>query len=515
MDSNAPKEENTGLGSKIANMIPKVGVELSKVAANPKQGMAIIAAIILASSYMVWGIIKEEDEVKQNMNKVEKVESPKLVVKPSAEMNIQQDPAIRDLPKAPTLADPIAPPPPVVAVAIPKAVADNKPMPPTLTPPKPQPIIPPVNSKPAPLPTPKTNSVLPLPQNIPSDSGKISKSVIPKVVIDPEKKKQKQQRQKSSIVLIGGAPPKSEEKIEQDTLFKKRSNLEFTLGKGKIIDAVIESAINTDFPNEVRAVISRDIYSESGQVILIPKGSRIFGTFDSGVESNYARVNIVWNRVDLPTGYSLTLEGTGIDALGRKGSEGRLDNKVKEKITNSVLTTAVNIAFAGALDHFVKPENKGTQATQGMAVASNLQQAVQAAYGGPTQGREKITAMCTAATNAVPDPSNPAFNKIQVACANANASTGDVDQTVAALFSSLMSAANTSIAQTVSSSTPTKQQEATKKGMENFSKTMEDIVKQATPKPTITIDQGTAVKIYVSRDYKFPRDAVNSSRVIQ
>jgi type IV secretion system protein VirB10 len=546
MEGNAPNQENSGSSAESNSPIPKVSVELSKVAANPKQGFAIIIAGVLVAAYLVWGTLSEEKTDKAKNNPVEKVEKPKVIAKPSSIDNSAQDTVIPELPKAPTLADPTAPPPPpVISPPIitdtPKApviddkssqsrqVNSNLPKPPVLDQTRQEPprvgeitpkVLPPVVSKTAPSPL---APVTPLP-SAPRASGvdpiagsKVSKSVIPVAVMDPEKKKEKQQRQKSSIILVGGAPAKSEEKLEQDSLFKKKSDLEFVLAKGKIIDAVMETAINTDFPAEIRAVVSRDVYSESGKVILIPKGARVFGTFSGGVDGTYGRVDITWNRLDLPSGYTLTLQGTGVDELGRKGSEGRLDNKIKEKITNSVLSTAMKVAFAGAIDQVIKPENAGTQANKGMAVATNLQQAVQAAYLDPaTTGQGKIAAMCTAATNAINDPTNPSYAQVQSACNTARSSTStDINSVIQALNTSLMTAANNSIAQSVASSTPTKQQEATKKGMEDFTKTVEEVFKRAEPKPTVTIDQGAHVKIYVNRDYSFPKAAVNSSKVIQ
>ena len=41
------------------------------------------------------------------------------------------------------------------------------------------------------------------------------------------------------------------------------------------------------------------------------------------------------------------------------------------------------------------------------------------------------------------------------------------------------------------------------------------MVTQQEFKPTTTIDQGTLVKIYVNRDYKFPKAALKRSRLIK
>lgn len=42
--------------------------------------------------------------------------------------------------------------------------------------------------------------------------------------------------------------------------------MNLVLGCGKMLDTVIETAINTDFGGEIRAIITRDIYSEWGKI---------------------------------------------------------------------------------------------------------------------------------------------------------------------------------------------------------------------------------------------------------
>jgi type IV secretion system protein VirB10 len=169
-------------------------------------------------------------------------------------------------------------------------------------------------------------------------------------------KKKLEQKRKSTIVLIAGAPrPKSPEQIEQETDFKIRGDMHLVLGRGKMLDAIIESAINTDFGGEIRAIISRDVYSEWGRNVLIPKGSRVFGVYNTGISGAYGRVAIEWTRIDLSSGYTINFGGTGMDALGRKGQQGRVDNKFKERFGNAILRSAFNITLASTLDTIVKP----------------------------------------------------------------------------------------------------------------------------------------------------------------
>jgi type IV secretory pathway VirB10-like protein len=40
------------------------------------------------------------------------------------------------------------------------------------------------------------------------------------------------------------------------------------------IDAVLETAINSDLQGMLHAVVSSDVYAETGNAVLIPKGSK-------------------------------------------------------------------------------------------------------------------------------------------------------------------------------------------------------------------------------------------------
>ncbi len=122
------------------------------------------------------------------------------------------------------------------------------------------------------------------------------------------------------------------------------------VAQGKIIDAVLETAINTDLSGILRAVVSRDVYAESGKIILIPKGSRLIGSYDTAVKRGQSRVYVIWNRVIRPDGIDMIITSPGSDLLGRAGVEGKVDNKYLEIFSNSILLSTLQVAFAYAAE---------------------------------------------------------------------------------------------------------------------------------------------------------------------
>lgn len=455
--------------SKVERVVePEVSNELSQVAASPSKSTLLAGAVVvvfLAIFYNMFiaGYLKDD--------------KPAGPAKPADSEIVKPNADVGDLPAIPTLPEP-------------------KPIEATPITPSPAPTVPPV-----PLPIPVMPASPQLPTNVASDG----------ILTGPTEDEQRrlEAKRRSPITVKDSAPPPQ---TEQPGVIKMQS-LEYTLGRGKIIDAVLESAVNTDFGGEVRAIISRDIFSESGRVILIPKGSRIFGAYATGIGRLQSRIEIIWDRIDLASGYRLTLNAYGIDSLGRKGIEGQLDNKYKEKMTNAVLTSAFNILVAKGVDKLVVPVDSTQTAATAQANASNILATAASAYSDATK---TAADMCTSIQNAITDKSSAAFTQASSQCTSINAdATLNAQQKKDAVFA-LATTVSTSLSTAATkSTTPTKAQTAAEDAYKNVTDTLKGMVDQQKFDPTITIDQGKPIKIYVTKDYEFPPQAIFKSRVIK
>ncbi len=213
----------------------------------------------------------------------------------------------------------------------------------------------------------------------------------------------------------------------------KIGDLNRTIAQGKLIQGVLETAIDSTLPGDVRAIVSHDTYAESGRAILIPKGSRIIGTYNSSVRRGQARVFIIWTRVIRPDGVDIAIDSPGIDALGRAGLTGDVDNKYFETFSTAILTSTMDIGVAAAGD----------------ALFGNQQQTTTTGSSGTTT------------------TSSPTATAMQTAVQN----LGTVGQSIVANQLSLM--------------------------------------------PTINIDQGEIINIFVSKDLIFPARITGESTFIE
>ena len=341
--------------------------------------------------------------------------------------------------------------------------------------------------------------------------------------IRAEKKKRRDTKRRSSIVLIGGTAPKSAEQIQQSQDFVKRGNSDYLLAKGKVVDAILETAINTNFGGEVRAVVSRDVYSNSGRIILIPKGSRVFGTYTNTVDQTYGKIEITWSRIDLASGYSVNISAPAVDHLGRPGIVGRLDNKQMDKIGQAVMASALNVVLAGVVDKLVKPpenltgSNKTNETINTIRTISNA-----VAYDNNiSDPQQKMLNICSQLRSSLTDKTSSSYQQLDTKCNEAQSNTGwqdpnQKDQLFQSFILGLSSITDNVTQAAATAQIASKQQDAAKQGFEEVSQVIKDTLPaEQNYQPVITVDQGRAIKIYINKDYNFPKKAVKKSRVVR
>ncbi|WP_281405095.1 TrbI/VirB10 family protein, partial [Rhizobium sp. FKY42] len=58
---------------------------------------------------------------------------------------------------------------------------------------------------------------------------------------------------------------------------RKIERIDAMIPEGTLIPGILETAIVSDLPGQVRAITSRDVYSFDGRRVLIPTGTRLIG----------------------------------------------------------------------------------------------------------------------------------------------------------------------------------------------------------------------------------------------
>lgn len=129
------------------------------------------------------------------------------------------------------------------------------------------------------------------------------------------------------------------------SIASKINRVDATVTEGTMIPGILETAIVSDLPGQIRAVTAADVYSMDGRRVLIPSGTRLIGEYQSSVMTGQTRVFVVWTRLIRDDGVNIRLNSFGSDGLGRVGLTGNVDKKFRERFGSAIL---LSIVGAGA-----------------------------------------------------------------------------------------------------------------------------------------------------------------------
>ena len=124
----------------------------------------------------------------------------------------------------------------------------------------------------------------------------------------------------------------------------RRVSLGNRIAQGKMVPAILETAINSDLPGKLRAIVSQDVWSEDGSRKLIGRGSRLVGEYRSGLTRGQTRVFVIWSRLLEPDGTDIAIGSPGSDDLGEAGLTGAIDRHFVERFGAAFLLSLIGSA---------------------------------------------------------------------------------------------------------------------------------------------------------------------------
>jgi len=138
-------------------------------------------------------------------------------------------------------------------------------------------------------------------------------------------------------------------------------NREFIITEGKMISAVIETAINSSLPGRLRAIVDRDVFGDEGRNVLVPRGSELLGEYNSKTVQGQVRIYVVWTRITRPDGADIYIDSSGTDNLGRAGIDGDVDSHFWKRFGNSILLSLIGGSTANmGVDSSTNPNSANT-----------------------------------------------------------------------------------------------------------------------------------------------------------
>ena len=139
--------------------------------------------------------------------------------------------------------------------------------------------------------------------------------------------------------LLGGSEPGSRGFASDSTSVRSMKLAEpaNTVIQGTLIPAVLETAIDTDVPGYVRAVVSQDVKSFDGSRVLIPRSSRLIGEYKGATQAGQRRAYLMWTRLVRPDGVSIALASPAADLSGQAGIGGEVNSHFFSRFGSSIL----------------------------------------------------------------------------------------------------------------------------------------------------------------------------------
>lgn len=117
----------------------------------------------------------------------------------------------------------------------------------------------------------------------------------------------------------------------------------FELKAGAVVPAVLLNGVDTTRAGPIVAAVTQNVFDTvSGRHLLIPQGARLIGRHEGESAYGDRRAFLIWDRLILPNGKSLILEGEpGVDAQGVVGVRGQVDRRLLPLLAGTLLAGAV------------------------------------------------------------------------------------------------------------------------------------------------------------------------------
>ena len=126
----------------------------------------------------------------------------------------------------------------------------------------------------------------------------------------------------------------------------------YTVLAGTIIPGVLINGMNSDLPGTMLGQVSKDVYDTvTGEYLLIPKGTKLIGIYDTDTAFAQTRGAVIWQRMVLPNGDSMVLPNfAGSDKEGYSGFKDKKRSHYARVVWSSLLGAAAIGGLAAAAD---------------------------------------------------------------------------------------------------------------------------------------------------------------------
>ncbi|MCV3419179.1 type IV secretion system protein VirB10 [Campylobacter lari] len=115
------------------------------------------------------------------------------------------------------------------------------------------------------------------------------------------------------------------------------------LSKGTYIGCSLKTRLVSTIKGGIACIVSNDVYSSNGNVLLIEKGSTITGSFSSGqLNDGMDRLFVIWQEIRTPNNIIIPVYSGATDELGASGIQGWVDHHYMKRFGSAILLSIID-----------------------------------------------------------------------------------------------------------------------------------------------------------------------------
>lgn len=141
-----------------------------------------------------------------------------------------------------------------------------------------------------------------------------------------------------------------------------RGDTTMMLLKGTNIPCVLRTKVDSTYQGFTICQVTKDVYSANGKVLLIERGSSVFGEQNIQMTQGKARVSILWGRIETPKNVSINLDSPATGQLGEMGVNAEVNNHFWKRFGGAIMLSVIQDALAVGRSHLEK--NKQGESNQ-------------------------------------------------------------------------------------------------------------------------------------------------------
>ncbi|CNK25644.1 TriI protein [Yersinia aldovae] len=119
----------------------------------------------------------------------------------------------------------------------------------------------------------------------------------------------------------------------------------YLLSRGTQMPCVLKTKIVTTYKGIAICILTKDIYSDNGDTLLIRRGAEFFGEQKVALTQGQARVFLAWNEVK-DENVRIRIDSLGTDSLGAAGAEAWIDSHFYERFGGAIMLSAIDDSLA-------------------------------------------------------------------------------------------------------------------------------------------------------------------------